>query len=130
LSSIEIGNRIKKFRTKRSLTQKELGIALGFNPESADIRIAQYENNSHNPRDVVIERMASVLNVSVFALKVPELSTYAEIMQILFYIEDIINDEKSNDFSVLLNEWITMKKKQKLGEISQAAYDDWRYQLK
>lgn len=130
MSSIEIGNRIKKFRTKRSLTQKELGIALGFNPESADIRIAQYENNSRNPRDVVIERMASVLNVSVFALKVPELSTYAEIMQILFYIEDIINDEKSNDFSVLLNEWITMKKKQKLGEISQAAYDDWRYQLK
>lgn len=130
LSGIKNGNRIKKFRTIRGLTQKELGIATGFNPESADIRIAQYENNSRNPRDVVIERMASVLNVSVFALKVPELSTYAEIMQILFYIEDIINDEKSNDFSVLLNEWITMKKKQKLGEISQAAYDDWRYQLK
>lgn len=130
MSGIKNGNRIKKFRTIRGLTQKELGIAAGFNPESADIRIAQYENNSRNPRDVVIERMASVLNVSVFALKVPELSTYAEIMQILFYIEDIINDEKSNDFSVLLNEWITMKKKQKLGEISQAAYDDWRYQLK
>ena len=130
MSGIKNGNRIKKFRTIRGLTQKELGIAAGFNPESADIRIAQYENNSRNPRDVVIERMASVLNVSACALKVPELSTYAEIMQILFYIEDIINDEKSNDFSVLLNEWITMKKKQKLGEISQAAYDDWRYQLK
>ena len=130
MSGIKNGNRIKKFRTIRGLTQKELGIAAGFNPESADIRIAQYENNSRNPRDVVIERMASVLNVSVFALKVPELSTYAEIMQILFYIEDIINDDKSNDLSVLLNKWITMKKKQKLGEISKAAYDDWRYQLK
>ena len=130
MSSIEIGNRIKKFRTKRGLTQKELGIALGFNPESADIRIAQYENSSRNPRDVVVERMASVLNVSVFTLKVPKLRTYAEIMQTLFYIEDIINDDKSNDLSVLLNKWITMKKKQKLGEISKAAYDDWRYQLK
>ena len=130
MSSIEIGNRIKKFRTIRGLTQKELGIALGFNPESADIRIAQYENNSRNPRDVVVERMASVLNVSVFTLKVPNLRTYAEIMQTLFYIEDIINDDKSNDLSVLLNKWITMKKKQKLGEISKAAYDDWRYQLK
>ena len=130
MSSIEIGNRIKKFRTKRGLTQKELGIALGFNPESADIRIAQYENSSRNPRDVVVERMASVLNVSVFTLKVPKLRTYSEIMQTLFYIEDIINDDKSNDLSVLLNKWITMKKKQKLGEISKAAYDDWRYQLK
>lgn len=130
MSSIEIGNRIKKFRTKRGLTQKELGIALGFNPESADIRIAQYENSSRNPRNVVVERMASVLNVSVFTLKVPKLRTYAEIMQTLFYIEDIINDDKSNDLSVLLNKWITMKKKQKLGEISKAAYDDWRYQLK
>ena len=38
-----VGDRIKRARNFRGMTQKELGIAIGFEEKSADIRIAQYE---------------------------------------------------------------------------------------
>ena len=40
---ITFGRKLKHLRQKNHLTQKELGIALGFPEDSADIRIAQYE---------------------------------------------------------------------------------------
>ena len=39
-----IGERIHFFRTMRGMTQKYLGMALGFPEKSADVRLAQYEN--------------------------------------------------------------------------------------
>ena len=39
-----IGERIHFFRTLRGMTQKYLGMALGFPEKSADVRLAQYEN--------------------------------------------------------------------------------------
>ena len=36
-----VGERIKRARNFRGMTQKELGVAIGFEEKSADIRIAQ-----------------------------------------------------------------------------------------
>ena len=44
-----IGERIHFFRTMRGMTQKYLGMALGFPEKSADVRLAQYENGSRTP---------------------------------------------------------------------------------
>ena len=44
-----IGERIHFFRTLRGMTQKYLGVRLGFDEKSADVRIAQYE--SHRGRN-------------------------------------------------------------------------------
>lgn len=38
---ISPGQRIRHYRMLRGMTQKALGIAVGFPPETADIRIAQ-----------------------------------------------------------------------------------------
>ena len=38
------GQRIRHYRMLRGMTQKALGIAAGFPPKTADIRIAQYES--------------------------------------------------------------------------------------
>ena len=35
-----IGERIRHFRNKRGLTQKQLGTAVGFPEKSADVRLA------------------------------------------------------------------------------------------
>ena len=43
-----IGERIHFFRTLRGMTQKYLGMALGFPEKSADVRLAQYENGSRD----------------------------------------------------------------------------------
>ena len=45
-----IGERIHFFRTMRGMTQKYLGMALGFPEKSADVRLAQYENGSRTPK--------------------------------------------------------------------------------
>ena len=45
-----IGERIHFFRTLRGMTQKYLGMALGFPEKSADVRLAQYENGSRTPK--------------------------------------------------------------------------------
>ena len=43
---MNIGENIKNARNLRGLTQKELGMKLGFDEKSADVRIAQYESGT------------------------------------------------------------------------------------
>ena len=45
-----VGDKIKKIRTFRGMTQKELGLAVGFEEKGADNRIAQYETNYRVPK--------------------------------------------------------------------------------
>ena len=45
---ITFGRKLKHLRQKNHLTQEELGIALGFPEDSADVRIAQYEADARN----------------------------------------------------------------------------------
>ena len=45
-----IGERIHFFRLLRGMTQKYLGMALGFPEKSADVRLAQYETGSRTPK--------------------------------------------------------------------------------
>ena len=53
-----IGERIHFFRTMRGMTQKYLGMALGFPEKSADVRLAQYENGSRTPKADVTAALA------------------------------------------------------------------------
>ena len=45
-----IGERIHFFRTLRGMTQKYLGMAVGFPERSADVRLAQYETGTRTPK--------------------------------------------------------------------------------
>ena len=71
-----IGERIHFFRTMRGMTQKYLGMALGFPEKSADVRLAQYENGSRTPKADVTAALAQVLDVSPKALDVPDIDSY------------------------------------------------------
>ena len=51
-----VGDRIKRARNLRGMTQKELGIAIGFEEKSADIRIAQYESNTRTPKEELLRK--------------------------------------------------------------------------
>ena len=52
---------IKTLKTEKSSHPKELGIALGFPEDSADIRIAQYEADARKPRDEILAKMTKIL---------------------------------------------------------------------
>ena len=83
-----IGERIHFFRTMRGMTQKYLGMALGFPEKSADVRLAQYENGSRTPKADVTAALAKVLDISPKALDVPDIDSYTGLMHTLFTLED------------------------------------------
>ena len=58
-----IGDKIKKIRTFRGMTQKELGLAIGFEEKGADNRIAQYETNYRVPKRELLDKIAQALRV-------------------------------------------------------------------
>lgn len=55
------GMRIQHFRILRGMTQKALGVAVGFPRESTDIRIAQYESGVRTPKHSLICSLAQTL---------------------------------------------------------------------
>ena len=59
-----ISKRIHFFRIMRGMTQKYLGMAMGFPEKSADVRLAQYEAGTRTPKADVTEALAQVLDVS------------------------------------------------------------------
>ena len=140
-----IGERIHFFRTMRGMTQKYLGIALGFPEKSADVRLAQYENGSRTPKADVTAALAQVLDVSPKALDVPDIDSYTGLMHTLFTLEDRyglevcegdgeihlrVNFRKGRDADQLhrmLTAWGEVAAKLKAGEITQEEYDRWRY---
>ena len=56
-----IGERIRFFRNLRGMTQKYLGVLMGFPEKSADIRMAQYESGSRTPKDDLTNSLAQAL---------------------------------------------------------------------
>ena len=140
-----IGERIHFFRTMRGMTQKYLGMALGFPEKSADVRLAQYENGSRTPKADVTAALAQVLDISPKALDVPDIDSYIGLMHTLFTLEDrygLHTDEadgeiclkvdvrKSKDSARLhemLCSWQRAAGMLKAEEITQEEYDRWRY---
>ena len=45
-----MGDKIHRIRDFRGMTQKQLGMAVGFDEKSADVRIAQYESGTRTPK--------------------------------------------------------------------------------
>ena len=140
-----IGERIHFFRLLRGMTQKYLGMSLGFPEKSADVRLAQYETGSRTPKADLTAALAEVLDVSPHALSVPDIDSYVGLMHTLFTLEDNYGlkvteqdgelalqvDCRKNKDAARLNEmlwtWREQAAKLEAGEISQEEYDSWRY---
>lgn len=82
------GRRIRHYRMLRGMTQKALGIAAGFSPETADIRIAQYESGARTPKRELLCQLAAPLGVSPSQLTVPRIKSHEVLKQLLLALED------------------------------------------
>ena len=140
-----IGDKIQRIRDFRGMTQKQLGVAVGFDEKSADVRIAQYESGSRTPKADLIEKIADTLDVSTETLNVPDIDSYTGLMHTLFALKDLyglkidrlngevcicINRQNDSNFAKmtgLLEPWEEMAQKYRNGEISREEYDQWRY---
>ena len=84
-----IGQRIRFFRTKIGMTQKQLGAKLGFLGKTSDVRMAQYEAEARTPKLDLIKEMANCFDISSHALTVPDIDSYVGLMHTLFALEDM-----------------------------------------
>ena len=140
-----IGERINFFRNMRGMTQKYLGMQVGFPEKSADVRLAQYETGTRTPKADVTAALADILDVSPQALAVPDIDSYIGLMHTLVTLEDRyglevcesngevhlrVNVRKNKDAAQLhemLCAWRQAAAMLKAGEITQEEYDRWRY---
>lgn len=140
-----IGERIRFIRNLRGMTQKWLGIAVGFPEKTADIRMAQYESGTRTPKSDLTEALAHALSVSPMALTVPDIDSDYGIMHTLFTLEDLHGlriDRLDGEICIRLDKgmgtsyqtmldmfsaWQKEAEKFKNGEISKEDYDHWRY---
>ena len=140
-----IGERISFFRNLRGMTQKFLGIQVGFPEKSADVRLAQYETGTRSPKADMTAALADVLNVSTAALAVPDIDTHIGLMHTLFTLEDrygvmvcecdgevhirvnVHHGKSAFELSCSLRAWYEQAAKMEAGQITKEEYDRWRY---
>ena len=140
-----IGERIRYFRNLRGMTQKYLGMRMGFPEKSADVRMAQYESGARTPKADLTAMLAHELDVSPQALDVPDIDSYIGLMHTLFTLEDVygltvegengdirlrVDVFKGKDagrLNEMLCAWAQEAAKLKAGEITQEEYDRWRH---
>ncbi len=140
-----IGERIRFIRNLRGMTQKYLGIQVGFPEKTADIRMAQYESGSRTPKADLVNELAKVFDVSPQALTVPDIESYDGVMHTLFTLEDLYGiriDKIDGELCIRLDKgmganyitifemfsaWQEQAEKLKNGEIIKEEYDHWRY---
>ena len=85
-----IGERIRKIRDFRNLTQKELGVELGFPESNAGIRIAQYESNTRVPKKETSIQISKVLKCNYISIyDGTDLGSAERTMQNLFWLEEL-----------------------------------------
>ena len=85
---ISPGQRIRHYRILRGMTQKALGIAAGFPPRTADIRIAQYESGARTPKHALLCTLAEALGVLPSALDIPRIKSRGALAQLLLALAD------------------------------------------
>ena len=88
-NNMAIGERIRFIRNLRGMTQKFLGLQVGFSERTADIRMAQYESEARTPKQDLVKEMANIFDVSPQAITVPEIDSYIGLMHTLFALEDM-----------------------------------------
>ena len=140
-----IGQRIKFFRNRKGMTQKQLGEILGFLGKTSDVRMAQYESAARVPKIDLVKEMAQQFDISPHALTVPNIDSYIGLMHTLFALEDMYGlkireidgevclrlDKTANTTYTFMfdmfHAWQQIAANLDNGEITKEAYDEWRY---
>lgn len=132
-----IGEKIKKVRSLRGLTQKELGLLIGL----SNIRVQQYESGYRIPQGKIMKDICDALEVSECFFVNHHMETEEDIIQLLFDLErrcsmEVIQiDEKNNIYGILFKDnivnegvkkWYEKRKLMKSGELSENDYALWQ----
>lgn len=136
---MKIGERIQKIRKIKGMTQRELGLEMGFPYMSADVRIAQYENSMRIPKQDTIDRIGEILQVNPGYLAGPQGDSAEDIIRFFFDLEDLgyhieIHRHKGEIVLIVsapqlnepLKEWRRTMSRSSKGELSGRDYQLWK----
>lgn len=130
-----LGEKIKFYRTNRGLTQKQLGDMTGIH----EVSIRKYELDKITPKKEQLEKIASLLNVPYNAFLDLQIVTDADVITLLFAIEDAfeldITSEDNNSFKIefkhpmmkyILRDWSNAKQMLDEGLLNEDQYRYWK----
>lgn len=117
------GEKIKRIRIFRGMTQKELGVLAGLGEPNANIRIAQYECDARIPRANLLDIFAQVLKVNPLNFHSPVPGSAEDVIQTLFTTGLYFQDSVMNNY---LREWLLHQQELRRGEITRDQYFEWK----
>jgi transcriptional regulator with XRE-family HTH domain len=85
---VNVGERIKAIREFRGMSQRELGLAAGYDEKTARARISQYEISNRIPKGETLLLLSKVLNINIQAIKDYSLDTPIDVMEYLFWLDE------------------------------------------
>ena len=120
------GKRLRFFRNRKGLTQKQVGETVGFTGKTSEVRMAQYETEARTPKDALVKQLSGIYG-TLFALE----DLYGIRIDT---IDDVpclrLDHSRGNTYVRMLEfftQWQEMAEKVKSGEITVEEYDNWRY---
>mgnify|MGYP003541423492 CR=1 FL=1 len=119
ITDTSIGQRLKFVRRFRRLTQKELGLLMGYSEKTADVRIAQYEKNARTPNAETTAKFAEVLNVSPAVFSPTICASREDLLQSMYWLFLM---KGGGDIYDCLDQFASIKKEYETGEISPEAF--------
>ena len=134
-----VGEKIKRFRIARQLSQKQLAEMAGMSEPG----LRNYELGNRHPSEKQLKKIAEALGVSVYAISDPCIDNCSGVMQVLFELEDdygfkpndadgdigitLKNETVSDELLNGMQKWCAESGKLDRGEITREEYDNWRY---
>ena len=137
---MNIGEKIKRLRKLRGMTQKELGIALGIPKDTASVRIAQYEGNYRVPKKERIQDIARILEVETRCITIPDEHKEDDISYLLLEMEEmfprlalkkdnkgrLLLDFQNHKLDTFLGQWNKKRDELENGLITKEEYSNWK----
>ena len=132
---MKIGEKIRKFRTEKGLSQRELAKMAGLSEPA----IRNYELGNRTPSDKQIGAIAGALDISPFAISNPDIESYIGVMHTLFALEEeygatlvcepgatYITFPAGSDLRSRLSDWGEVFSKSKDGSMTKEEYEEWK----
>lgn len=135
---MDMGERIRYVRRFRGMTQTELAEKIGLPPgENGRIRISQYENGTHIPKEEMLEKISEALGIHSMYLSTKPQTSLLDFVWGLFEFDrnfPITITQEGKRFNLGIELWMMdeffkqwMQKKADLesGKISEDDYIEW-----
>ncbi len=88
-----LGEKIKEYRLLHDMTQKELGMKIGFSSATADSRIRKYEGDYMAPKSEIKNKLIQALDVDDSALSDIDIRSVEDIVRVFFFMEEYLGFE-------------------------------------